>query len=351
MMNARTNVECILAAIALLSGCGGSVETSSSVDPGTQPGDLPDAQGGDGGTDTDGATAQPDCGATFCVDCACSCPDGVQKPYGGCFDGCDTVPETILSCTADCSEICGPSMQPCSSGNECAAGYECYSFQQCSTCEPKGFCMPSPCDPDGCYTSGECGAGSFCNGGNPNGAVQGQCLPQPAAGQCWKDSDCPESATCEGASSCPVCQPCNAPTLPGTCKAAPGQETVVLWIDGTVYFDQELIAPIWFNFRSTAAYLPGCATYDIEVLANGGWVNKGPNVMCGWEGVAVKVPAGGAYETHVAQIDIDAWSYPKFRLRGYWYEGCQDGLPISAAQCTAAHEVLSREFVVQYKPL
>lgn len=339
----------------LASGCGGKAETPAESEPGdggVGQDAQADVQGLDATSGKDAWISEADCGPGLCIDCVCQCPNGKFIPYGGCFDGCEQIPEVLKSCSLDCSTVCGPVEQNCVYGGQCAAGHECV-VPPCEGCpEPLGVCVPLPCKPDGCWSSAECGEGSFCNGANPSNLIMGQCLPTPFAGQCWLDSDCPDSSTCWGASSCPVCEPCNSATMPGVCKAAPGQEAVVLWLDKELWYSSQPIQPTWFNFTVNPIYLPGCTTYDVEVLDAGAWKNLGPTLDCGWEGVAIKVAAGDAQETHASLIDLGSsyWNYPRYRFRGYWYEGCLDGLPISEAKCTASHEVLSREFLVEWPP-
>jgi hypothetical protein len=73
-----------------------------------------------------------------------------------------------------------------------------------------------------CYTDEHCGNGQECVGGACKSTSQpGVCKPTAglAAGQCWRNSDCPPTTpTCQGVSVCPCGSLCLVADKPGTCQ-------------------------------------------------------------------------------------------------------------------------------------
>ena len=78
-----------------------------------------------------------------------------------------------------------------------------------------------------CYLDGECKPGFECAGVTCTAETRkpGVCEPTAtlAAGQCWRDSDCPASSgSCYGAQMCPCGANCFAADQPGTCIGTGG---------------------------------------------------------------------------------------------------------------------------------
>jgi len=129
----------------------------------------------------------------------------------------------------------------------------------------------------------------------------------------------------------------------------PGEEAVLLWLKQDYYVPQGTLHPKWFNLTGEAIFLPGCATYNIDHLVDGNWLDMGPVIMCAWEGIAKKIEAGEGLAAETANVPGTFSLVGTYRLRGTYYLGCTEGEPISAAQCTGSAEVL-REFTTGPPP-
>jgi hypothetical protein len=246
--------------------------------------------------------------------------------------------------------------QMCSdSGDLCPAGQFCYLWP-CKKCgaKPQGQCLPD-LPAGGCYDWQQCGGGS-CVGADLAVAKPGVCLPSPSAGKCWPEASAPlpqclGNAPCQGATVCPVTGGCAA-SQPGSCSAdAQHQGQVWLWArNGGLLLPGEQVTVTWVNHTSQPVFLAGCSTYAIETRKNGGpWKDLGPAVVCVWEGNAIEVAPGAYFDTHVwtAPADLDGSEY---RLTGTWASGCQSGLPLSKAQCSATATATSAVLSVGIPP-
>ncbi len=303
----------------------------------------------------------PECGQVICIDCACTCSDGRMLPYGGCFDDCNPPPPMLLECSADCDAMCGET-SPRECWNEgipgdCDPGQACVRTP-CPHCGmlPPAYCVTAPCE-GGCYVDPHCGDGMACHGASVPTGVMGVCEAPPAeAIGCWTSADCPTGAICVGAETCPPCAVCDAEDRPGSCRLQQGQEAVVLlWIPGSMFAPGETLLPIWYDFTDDDIYLPGCSKYSVEKREGmqGEWIDLGPPVMCGWEGIAQRVAAGQAYRDFPLALppEFETSPYPSWRLHGQYWTGCQPDLPLSAAGCTAGpFDVYSREYTVGLAP-
>lgn len=281
-----------------------------------------------------------DCGPAICIDCACQCPDGTMQKYGGCFEGCETIPDEIKNCNMDCSKVCPDDVTgtPCWDG-QCPEGYLCLE-QPCTMCgmPPEPVCVPEPCPIDGCWFDWDCSPNHWCVGADFPYGSHGQCLPKVDPPQCWEDAHCPDSATCEGAIHCPPCYACAMPWAPGHCQAKEGQKAVLLWVDETYYLPGWTVYPVWYNLLDDITiFLAGCTTFTLEESnGDGTWKNLGPLADCVWEGYAVKLEPGDAhpamsFPTSVQEPD----GFGTYRLHGLYWTGCLDDQPISQAQCKA----------------
>ncbi|MBM4396078.1 MAG: hypothetical protein FJ087_10345 [Deltaproteobacteria bacterium] len=304
----------------------------------------------------DGDDTAPDCGPTLCIDCRCQCRNGMWHTYGGCFDGCDTIPPEVRDCSADCTDVCGDDVtgKPCTGPDECGEGYLCLEHP-CPKCgvPPQSVCVPEPCPIDGCWLPGHCGENERCVGASIIGGELGQCLANVEPPYCWESADCPAGAYCDEAIHCPKCVACAMMTHPGTCRAVEGQEAVVLWVEESIYFPGEQVAPWWYNLADEVAYLNGCETFSIERRDEdtGEWVDKGPPAVCGWEGIARKLGPGDALAAFAFAAPAEglAGGFGSYRLRGTYRTGCLDDKPLSQSECKGGpFDVLSPEYMVGY---
>jgi len=297
------------------------------------------------------------CGPTTCYDCLCKCADGSAYPYGGCFDACQQVPGYVKDCSADCAALCPGTHagDPCQGGpgqGTCPSDQYACVTTPCPKCgvPPQSMCQPKPCAIGGCWLDADCGAELRCVGPSFGDHQAGQCLTVTAPPSCWEDADCPAQATCQGGVHCPKCTACMIDTAPGTCKAKPGHEEVVIWVRDSLYLPGENAAVTWFNFTAGAVYLPGCSKYSYERQDDkGNWIDKGPVVMCGVEGIAKKLLPGAALDDFQFPAPQEglAGGFASYRLHGQYWTGCQDDLPLSGAQCTGGPvDVYSATFMV-----
>lgn len=299
----------------------------------------------------------PDCGQTTCYDCECDCGDGTYVPYGGCFDDCNTVPPTVRDCSANCDGMCGslPPKECFSPGipGDCPEGEACVQ-RPCPKCgtPPESFCLQAPCEPLGCWLDDHCDGGQQCYGEDFLAPKMGYCAAPPAAaGDCWTDAECPQDARCDGAMHCPPCAICDAVEKTGRCVATEGNEHVLLWVPDTLVLPREQFTPTWFNFTKADVFLPGCSTFTMEQQDpdTGAWIDKGDPVMCGWEGIAVRLQPGDAHETLLLTAPdlAGGQGQQRWRLHGKYWTGCLPDKPLSAAQCSGGpFDVYSFEYAV-----
>lgn len=293
----------------------------------------------------------PDCGPTVCYDCHCDCGAGSDRPYGGCFNDCNPVPDYIANCSLDCTGMCDfePGVQcgPSSGWQECGDGQECIEVP-CPLCgvQPPSYCVLPHCTGFGCYRDGDCDGELACYQADIPAGVQGVCLPSPIdEARCWVDAECPAGSTCQDAAHCDPCSPCRMVEHPGQCVASQALDAVVLWLGTSMAAPGSTLVPRWFNFTDGAVYLPGCSTYSIQRMhQDDEWVDLGEPVACAWEGIAVKLEPGDAHAAFPFEPPLsggERWT-DNFRVRGDYWVGCGDELPISGAACTGGpYEVLS----------
>lgn len=125
-------------------------------------------------------------------------------------------------------------------------------------------------------------------------------------------------------------------------------EEIILTVDKIVYVADETVRVELFNHSDAPLFLEGCSQLQIGTKADTGWA-EAPLVACFWEGFAVKIPADSSY----------ALDWPAAYLRGTHrfvarlYFGCEEGKPISGAQCERRETIYSSEFSIRniQKPL
>jgi hypothetical protein len=301
----------------------------------------------------------PDCGQRICIDCSCTCSDGRFLPYGGCFDDCNPPPPVLDGCSADCLSMCGiVAPRECTYEGvpgDCDPGQACVRVP-CPHCgmQPPAYCVKVWCEGSGCYLDEHCGEGTRCYGAYIPGGQEGNCLAPPvAAAGCWTDPECPTGALCFGSSFCPPCSACAAIDREGVCGLPEGQESIVLWVPGSLFSPGETIPVAWYDFTATDIYLAGCSSYTVERkdASTGDWIDQGPPVMCGVEGVAHHVVAGQGYRDFPWTAPTDMGAFPTYRMRGQYWTGCLPDRPISSAQCTAGPiDIYSATFNVGVAP-
>jgi len=232
-------------------------------------------------------------------------------------------------------DVPGEPGQVCLGDWECPEGWVCVQ-PYCKLCgpEPQSYCVPKPC-PGACWRDWDCQDSMKCYGADIPYAVMGLCHVPPEAPQCWTNEECPQGAACQGAAACPPCAFCDMIDVPGVCALPAGEQEVILWVWGTQHLPGEKVNPTWFNLTDTKLFLPGCTTYNLEKQQGPGqWTDLGPPAMCGWEGIAVPVEAGGAWQAMGIVPSLGEDDYATFRLRAQYWLGCMPDQPISTAGCT-----------------
>ena len=103
---------------------------------------------------------------------------------------------------------------------------------------------------------------------------------------------------------------------------------------GTVFFH---------NLLSTTAYLSGCSLYAFQHFAGDAWRDRGPGVVCVWEGFAHPVEPGES-----VRVEFRAPDEPGlWRLRVDVGLGCSPDAPLSREACSGLFVADSEPFEVQ----
>jgi hypothetical protein len=286
------------------------------------------------------ATGELTC--TTAPSCAGGCVYGTT-PYAvgqSWVDGC-----IACSCGDGGVTTCDQSACPTECfGSGCDGDLICVT-EPCEMCGmlPPGWCVAAP--PQGlCWLDSDCSPTQdqefVCVGAVLSSGTLGQCAAAPAPSYCWVDGHCPDGAGCVGAALCPPDADCDGPDVQGRCEMPAGQETVLLWTAKTYYFPGATAHPIWFNFTAESIWLPGCTTYTVEEKQGATWIDLGPPAVCGWEGYALEVKPGDAWEALQTALPGDVMGFKELRLRGTYALGCDATLPLSDANCASVHEAL-----------
>lgn len=118
-------------------------------------------------------------------------------------------------------------------------------------------------------------------------------------------------------------------------------EEIILTVDKIVYTADETVRVELLNHSDAPLFLEGCSQLQIGTKADTGWA-KAPLIVCFWEGFAVKIPADSSYTL----------DWPAKHLRGthrfvaHLYFGCEEGKPISGAECERKEIIYSPEFSI-----
>lgn len=126
-------------------------------------------------------------------------------------------------------------------------------------------------------------------------------------------------------------------------QGAPKMDMTVLpgpsvWISTNrpAYGTSEQVLGTVHNDTEQTIFLAGCAIFGRQRREAGSWVEVGPAMMCGWEGLARPVDA------HATTDESSRFELPgQWRLSLRYGVGCAPDKPLSAASCAAMHEVLS----------
>lgn len=134
--------------------------------------------------------------------------------------------------------------------------------------------------------------------------------------------------------------PDTSTTLPDL--ALPGKVTV--YTDKTSYGMSEVVTGTVHNGTSHSIFLPGCGIFDREHMEQGSWANKGPSLICAWEGEAVEVKPG-AIESQEAGFHLPG----TWRLSLRYGVGCTPGpgIPLGGAGCTSFETAVSPQVQVK----
>lgn len=200
-----------LTLLAALAGCSDDTTIPPRGDASTS---TDGATGSDGSTSNDGGGPDarlPDGGPNNGA-CATACTQEqfCEKPTCGATSGGTCVMRPTGICPAIAMPQCG--CDGVTYGNECNRRTAGVSKAH------DGPCMCTMVPPmNCCYTAGDCRNSARCVGATCSAGGAGVCVPPPAAGTCWIDSDC-TAGTCQGASICGCAQLCLLPDRPGTCQ-------------------------------------------------------------------------------------------------------------------------------------
>jgi eight-cysteine-cluster-containing protein len=99
------------------------------------------------------------------------------------------------------------------------------------------------------------------------------------------------------------------------------------------------------NGSSASVFLGGCSAFAWQTQENGKWVDKGPDHICVWEGIAKEVKAGTSHSESL-QRDQGTW-----RVVAGYSVGCAPGKPLSQAGCKASYTAYSAAFKVKSCPM
>jgi hypothetical protein len=100
------------------------------------------------------------------------------------------------------------------------------------------------------------------------------------------------------------------------------------------------------NDSGETIYLPGCGFFSYEKQDNGTWIDKGPSEVCVWEGNVSPMPANGMGTRLFRITEPGQW-----RLRFTVGFGCDEGVPMSQANCDTVESVYTPAFEVTAEDL
>lgn len=192
--------------------------------------------------------------------------------------------------------------------------------------------------PGGCVSNKDCGQSQYCRidgACQVTGAKLGQCIKRPEG--CYMIA-------------APVCG-CDGKTHGNDCMAhAAGVNiahkgacsvVVIILTDKKSYPKNAPVKGTVINKSSASIFLQGCSIFSWEKRVGSVWIDKGPSIMCGWEGNAREVKPGSS------QVESQNGHGPgTWRLTAPYGVGCTSGKPLSAANCNEMAKAYSDPFTV-----
>lgn len=137
----------------------------------------------------------------------------------------------------------------------------------------------------------------------------------------------------------PIFEPTPSVIQPTVTPAA--EEGVILTVEKKEYQIGEAVRISVKNNLAETIFLGGCNQFDLESKENDQWKIESPLKNCIWEGNAVKINS-----KEIANYTFDAFKSGTFRINISYSKGCNDGKPVSQANCKASNVKYSAEFTV-----
>lgn len=234
-----------------------------------QPAPLPEEPLCDSAKDCNGMN-HPDCaGAWTCTDDAtCLWECKVEPPTCSTPCAADETCQCSETCASDgtCKTTCGCVVDEpsplCWEDADCKAGDACVCTGSCvggggGKLPPVPCLMECYCEPQGCASDKECGAGCSC--------IAGACNCEPEPTMCWADADCGAGCFCDSSAGGCLIAPCF-----GQCKCdADPTSCVVSGCSGQICAAESMV--------STCEWNPVYACFKLTTCGN-----NGANGGCGW---------------------------------------------------------------------
>ncbi len=96
------------------------------------------------------------------------------------------------------------------------------------------------------------------------------------------------------------------------------------------------------NPSTDTVYLDGCSIYGFEKLEPGGWTDRGPSVVCVWEGLARPVESGEVVGS-VLDVPDEAGTWRLVYAVGL---ACSEDQPLDPTHCELIRPTRTRSFEV-----
>ena len=112
--------------------------------------------------------------------------------------------------------------------------------------------------------------------------------------------------------------------------------------DKQSYAAGEVGKTTFHNTLSEDVYLSGCSAYFLEKLEQDVWTDRGPAVVCVWEGFAVPVSPEASESFELVVFEPGLW-----RLVYPVGLGCDPDQPLESEHCETISEVHTQPFTVQ----
>jgi hypothetical protein len=233
----------------------------------------------------------------------------------------------------------------------------CLCLAGCSDTRPVNLSDSGPGQPDGsgapdqgladaspaldgagfCSTNAGCAVEEYCH-------IEGACIASGA-----KMGECRTRPTECDLLYAPVCA-CDGTNRSNECHAhAAGLNVahsgncsgVVVVTDKKSYAVGEKVVGTVINNTKASVFLQGCSIFTWEKQVGGGWIDKGPTMICGWEGYAKEVTAGSSLSQDELPKGAGIW-----RLGAFYGVGCLPNQPLSGAQCASTTTAYSDPITV-----